>query len=43
MKVPKTRNNGTMTEAAFFGWIRSLLIRADQDGNINVLIVVIGF
>ena len=25
MKVPKTRNNGTMTEAAFFGWIRSLL------------------
>jgi 5-methylcytosine-specific restriction endonuclease McrA len=25
MKTPKTRNNGTMTEAAFFGWIRSLL------------------
>jgi len=25
MKKPKTRNNGTMTEAVFFGWLRSLL------------------
>ena len=25
MRSPKTRNNGSMTEAAFFGWIRSLL------------------
>ena len=25
MRKPKTRNNGSMTEAAFFGWLRSLL------------------
>jgi hypothetical protein len=25
---PKTRNHGTMTEAAFFGWLRSQLRRA---------------
>ncbi len=25
MRKRKTRNNGSMTEAAFFGWLRSLL------------------
>ena len=29
-RVPKTRNSGTMTEAAFFGWIRSQLRRASM-------------
>ena len=24
-KVPKTRNNGTMTEAVFFSWLRQIL------------------
>lgn len=30
IRVPKTRNSGTMTESAFWGWIRSLLRRASM-------------
>lgn len=29
-RVARTRNSGTMTEAAFFGWIRSQLRRMSQ-------------
>lgn len=29
-RVPKTRNSGTMTESAFWSWIRSLLRRASM-------------
>ena len=29
-RVPRTRNAGTMTEAAFFGWIRSQLRKMSQ-------------
>lgn len=29
-RVPKTRNSGTMTESAFWGWIRSTLRRASM-------------
>lgn len=30
MKKPKTRNHGTQTEAAFLGWIKSLLRSGSQ-------------
>lgn len=29
-RVPKTRNNGTMTEADFWGWVRSALRKRSQ-------------
>lgn len=29
-KVPRTRNNGSMSEAAFFGWLREKLRRASM-------------
>lgn len=29
-RIPKTRNNGTMTESAFFNWIRQILRRSSM-------------